>query len=68
MDKLVQLLYRPADCSFKGDWPGARVGQIEGGPPNQLQGANPTENNVVSYTKWKMIISATTLPALEKMR
>jgi hypothetical protein len=27
------------------------VAQIEGGPSNHLQGANPTEKNVVSYTK-----------------
>jgi hypothetical protein len=36
---------------FEGDWPGARAGQIEGGPSNHLQGANPTDKNVVRYTK-----------------
>jgi hypothetical protein len=42
---------RPDNRSFKGDWPGARAGQIEGGPSNHLEGANPTDKNVVSYTK-----------------
>jgi hypothetical protein len=47
---------------FKGGWPGAFVVNIEDRLRYHLQGANATDKNVVSYTKQKLMISATTLP------
>jgi hypothetical protein len=62
---LRNILWLAARSTYKGGWPGAgwpgaRVGQIENAFPYHLQGANGTDQNVVSYTKRKLMISATT--------
>jgi hypothetical protein len=59
---------RPTDRSFKGGWPGTRVGQIEELLPYHIHHVDATDKKVVRYTKWKLKISATTLPTLEKMQ
>jgi hypothetical protein len=45
------LLFGRLTAHLKGGWPGARAAQIKGGPSNHLQGANPNDKNVVSYSK-----------------
>jgi hypothetical protein len=45
----LALDIRPADRSFKGGWPGARVGQIEDAFSYHLQDANITDKKVVNY-------------------
>jgi hypothetical protein len=42
-------------------------GSNRGKIPYHLQGVNGTDKNVVSCTKRKLMISATTLPNLKKM-
>jgi hypothetical protein len=64
----LALAVRLFDCSFKRGWPGASVVKIKDGLRYHLQGANATDKNVVSYTKQKLMISATTLPTKKKMR
>jgi hypothetical protein len=48
------LLAGRLTAHLKGDWPGARVGQIDQKNPYHLQGANGTDKNVVSCTKTKV--------------
>jgi hypothetical protein len=67
VDFTLALAFRPANRLFERGLAG-RVAQIDKKKnPDHLQGVNETDKNVVRCNKWKLMISATTLPNLKKM-
>jgi hypothetical protein len=59
----LALADRSFDRSFEGGWLGSCVGHIDKLLPYHIYDADATDKKVGSYTKGKLMISATSLPA-----